>query len=209
MKLSSNWNKDLKKEAIIAQYLDIYFYSNPIFTNWIRIKKIELQKEGIDTIIDVSKYNITNGFVDEKSQIYYTNGGLPTFAFELNYFNKQNKRIEGWLTDFKKKTEYYLLIWLTAKSNFSSLDEIYKIEFALIERNKILNYLGTYNLDITNLKLKGFEIAKSNLFRQEKIDNKDFWFTHSTQLKESPVNIVIKKSTLLKISTLNGIINTK
>lgn len=128
---------DMKREQILSEYLDKKLYCQKIFENFRRTNTIEEQLSGSDVVFSIPSKGLNNLIVDEKAQLYYLDGGLPTFAFELNFINRRGERVEGWLTDENKKTEYYQLLFLTANNNFESIDEILKVEYILVERSKI------------------------------------------------------------------------
>jgi hypothetical protein len=192
---------DMRREQILSEYLDMKLYVQNIFENFIRTNKIEDQFSGSDVIFSIPSKGLYNLIVDEKAQLYYLDGGLPTFAFELNFINRIGKRVEGWLTDESKKTQYYQLLFLTAKKNFECIDEIRKVEYILVERTKIIQAI---NLDLQLLRNKGIEVSQSFEYYQFKIGGIPYYFTHSTKLAESPVNIILRKEKLIEISTING-----
>jgi hypothetical protein len=192
---------DMRRERILSAYLDTKLYCQNLFKDARRTDSIESQLAGSDIVLSIPSLGLSNIIVDEKAQLYYLDGGLPTFAFELNFINKNGKRVEGWLTDENKSTEYYQLLFLTAKKDFESIEMIHKVEYILVKRSEIL---AVINQDLKALRNKGLEVSSSNKFHQFKYPNSDFYYTHSTKLAESPVNIILKKRKLLEISILNG-----
>lgn len=192
---------DMRKERILSQYLDEKLYSQNIFENVKRTNSTLDQFAGSDVVLSIPGKNLRNIIIDEKAQLYYLDGGLPTFAFELNFKTKSGNRVEGWLTDTSKKTTHYLLLFLLAKNGFNDANDIKRVEYILIEREKILNDI---NLNLIQLRQLGVEIAKSSEFYQRKEPNCKYYFTHSTQLAESPVNIILRKSALKEKCELHG-----
>ncbi len=192
---------DMRREQILCEYLDKKLYNQSLFENVRRTNAIEDQLSGSDVVCSIPKEGLNNLIVDEKAQLYYLEGGLPTFAFELNFINRRRERAEGWLTDEGKKTEYYQLLFLTAKKDFENIDEINKVEYVLVERSKIIQAI---NLDLPTLRKKGIEVSQSLDFYQFKIPGVPYYFTHSTKLAESPVNIILRKEKLIEISCLHG-----
>lgn len=191
----------MRRERILSHFLDNKLYSQNLFDTVRRTNSIEEQYSGSDIVVSVPSRGLHNAIVDEKAQLYYLNGGLPTFAFELNFVNKAGKRIEGWLTDQRKKTEYYQLLFLTAQKDFESVNQIREVEYILVERSEILKQI---DLDMPALRQKGLDVAQSSDFYQHKSPSCDYYFTHSTRLAESPVNIIIRKQKLIQISILHG-----
>lgn len=201
---------DMHRERILADYLDEKFYS-PLngFARADRTDDIGNQMLGSDIIISIPSIGLIDTIVDEKGQIHYANehGGLPTFAFELLFETSTGNVVEGWLTDDSKITQYYLLTWITSKPKFSSKEEIYKVEFALISRKKLIDYLAGCGLTKDILRIKSKEIFNSRVYGQiEKTDGKDYYYFNSTNLAEKPVNIVIKKSKLIELSDTHNFI---
>jgi len=192
---------DMRRERILSEFLDSKLYNQSLFINFVRSNAIEDQFSGSDVVLSIPHLSLNRIIIDEKAQLYYLDGGLPTFAFELNFINKRGERVEGWLTDETKKTEYYQLLFLTAKKDFESIDEIYKVEYILVKRSSILNLIS---LDLSSLKNKGVEVSRNSDFHQFKNPTLPYYFTHSTKLAESPVNIILRKSKLIEISCLNG-----
>lgn len=201
MTYNSFREKDMQMERILADYLDANLYCQNIFQEVRRTNTIEDQLDGSDLTLSIPNKNVHHVIVDEKAQLYYLDGGLPTFAFELNFINKAGERVEGWLTDSKKKTQYYQLLFLKAKKNFSSIEEIQSVSYILVNRQSILNFIG---LDASTLRIKGLKIAKNQNFHQEKGAQKPYYFTHSTKLAESPVNIILRKYAIKAFALLHG-----
>jgi hypothetical protein len=194
---------DMIREQIVCEYLDKKLYNQSIFEKVCRTNSLEDQFAGSDVILSIPHKDISNKIVDEKAQLYYLDGGLPTFAFELNFINRKGERVEGWLTDVRKKTEYYQLLFLTAKKDFKNIDEIKKVEYILVERSKIIKAI---NLDLAIIRKKGIEVSKSIDFHQFKTSGMPYYFTHSTKLAESPVNIILRKEKLIEISCVHGVV---
>jgi hypothetical protein len=192
---------DMKREAILSEYLDKKLYSTNLFADVYRTTAIEDQYAGSDIVFSIPSKGLSHIVVDEKAQLYYLDGGLPTFAFELNFVNRRGERMEGWFTDESKKTTHYQLLFLTAKKGFEKVEDIACVEFILVERSKILNAI---NINLTTLRQKGMVVAQSGEFRQFKQSGTPYYFTHSVKLAESPVNIVLSKKLLIELSCLNG-----
>jgi hypothetical protein len=194
---------DYRRERVLSAYLDKKLYNQPNFENFCRTNATEDQLSGSDVVFSVPGKGLNHIIVDEKAQLYYLDGGLPTFAFELNFVNRRGERVEGWLTDERKKTEFYQLLFLTAKKDFESIDEIYKVEYVLVDRNKIFKAI---NLDLAELRKKGMEVSGNPGFCQFKAPGVPYYFTHSVHLAESPVNIILRKDKLIEISCLHGVV---
>jgi len=201
---------DMNQERILAEYLDEKLYSpSNGFTRAARTDDFGSQMLGSDIIISMPSIGLQDVVVDEKGQIHYANerGGLPTFAFELLFETSAVTVVEGWLTDESKITQYYLLTWITSKPNFSSKEEISIIEYALISRKKLLDYLGGCGLTKDVLREKSKAIFNSGVYGQiEKSNEKEYYYFNSTNLAEKPVNIIIRKGKLIELSEKHNFI---
>ncbi|MBM6964682.1 hypothetical protein H6A37_12795 [Phocaeicola plebeius] len=201
--------RDMNVEREIAKFLDKHLYSQKIFTQSNRTDDIDSQLHGSDIIISIPTKGLNNVIVDEKAQTQYINKPLPTFSLELSFIASDGKIIEGWLTDKEKVTEYYLFQWIHKSDSDWNIksEDIKKIEYALVSRGSILDYLASHGYSVEELKKKDAEIrAKNQKGQHDKSEGKDFWFFHSTNLAESPINIVLRKKVLLELATISGII---
>lgn len=194
---------DMRREQILCEYLDKKLYNQSIFKNVSRKNSIEDQLSGTDIIFSIPSKNLFDIVVDEKAQLYYLDGGLPTFAFELNFINRRNERVEGWFTDLDKKTQYYQLLFLKAKKDFNKIDEIYEVEYILVKRSKVIEAI---NIDLPAIREKGKQVSQNSEFQQFKTNDIPYYFTHSIKLAESPVNIMLRKKKLIEICCLHGIV---
>jgi hypothetical protein len=192
---------DMRREAILCEYLDRNLYCNKLFEQVKRTTALEEQYAGSDIVLSIPSKGLNHIIVDEKAQLYYLDGGLPTFAFELNFVNRIGERKEGWFTDESKKTTHYQLLFITAKENFEKIEEICCVEFVLVEREKVIKAI---KLDLSHLRQKAKLVAQSTEFHQFKQSGTPYYFTHSAKLAESPVNIILRKKLLIELSCLNG-----
>lgn len=103
-------------------------------------------------------------------------------------------------------TEYYLFCWLNATRKDFTKDDIRWLEYALVRKKDLIQYLESENLTrehilenrdwiLNNVKEKG-AIGKDK--------HKDLYFYYSPQLAERPVNIIVKKDVYLKLAILHG-----
>lgn len=201
--------RDMNVEREIAKFLDKHLYSQSIVTQSKRTDDIDSQLHGSDIIISIPTKGVNSAIVDEKAQTQYVNHPLPTFSLELSFISSDSKIIEGWLTDKQKVTEYYLFQWIHKSDSDWNVksEDIKKLEYALVSRDSILNYLASHGYSVEELKKKDAEIRAKNQYGQhDKSAEKDFWFFHSTNLAESPINIVLRKKVLLELATISGII---
>lgn len=193
-------------EKAVAEFLDKKFY--PFYvTNFKRHDDFTSQMCGIDVEFDF-KGN-SKMLVDEKTLAQYVNKNLPTAAFEIEFIATTGNVLEGWLFDESKKTEFYLISWIQAikEENFSS-DDITQLEILIIKRQRIIEMLKYYGIT------KEVAFSKAKTIRQkgakgpyERDFNLPFYFFFTTHLSEMPINIVIKKDMLIKLSLSRFIIN--
>lgn len=194
MEYDNKRKNDIKKTDIIANFCDKEIYDKlPFLIERNKNKGLDLM--GVDLIWDGT-------YVDEKIASNYINRNLTTFAFELSSMN--NKNSSGWFSENTYiLTEYYLIGYL--KGSFES-QKFERVELLLISKKKLWKYLKEKNFpngivsgirygQITPSRTseKGVESYSTGIYGVKVV--------HSTQLKESPINIVISKDILKKIAT--------
>lgn len=206
---NSHRNRDMHVERVIAQYLDTHLYNNGSFSRCTRTNSIEEQLSGSDIVISVPSLNIKNAVVDENAITHYMTKQLPTFALELSFLSNNNNVMEGWLTDSTKTTEYYLLLWpLATKDWYIEIEDIKSIEYILVKRSDILQWLANQGYPIDKLKEKA-DIIRNTITENGAIDKvygKDFCFFLTTRLVEHPINIVIRKKIYEELAVMKGTI---
>ncbi len=197
---------DSNAEQEIARFLDKNLYSKEIIKDFKRFSDKEDQLKGKD--VQFSIEDLKDIIVDEKAQIYYVNKNIPTFAFEVNFIRNSGDLTLGWFFDSNKETQYYLLIWITAdKERDFTQDDITQLECFLVSREKIIIFLAVRGVD----KDKAIKIAKE--IRESGINGRHkegifdgFNFNFSGHLAEKPINIVIRKEELKKLSNKHFIV---
>ena len=201
--------RDMHVERVIAQYLDEHLYNDGRFTRHDRTDGREEQLKGSDIIISVPSLGIKDAIVDEKAITHYMIRQLPTFALELSFLSQSGNVVEGWLTDTEKVTEYYLMMWPLATKPWSiEIQDIKSIEYMLVKRSDILQWLASQGYTLDKLK------EKANVIREtitengaiDKVNGKDFWFFLTTKLAECPINVVIRKKVYESLALMKGTI---
>lgn len=197
---------DVEKEQILNTFLDQNLFNKSIFSNVARKSDIENQINGIDIQLDIDTLNLKKINIDEKAQLHYLNGGLPTFAFELLFRNRNLDFVSGWLLDESKSTEYYMLYFVKTKDgkNLKQIEDVISVEYLLISRAYLMEYLKTQNLTSAYLKDKAIEIKNKSNGAHFKTDNIDYYYYNSTQLAEKPVNLIIRRKKLNELALLKG-----
>ena len=197
--LFSELRKDDEKcSDIISNFLEKNFYCD--LSDFERVNDKKRQVQGIDVIFT---YNDKKYICDEKCAVRYRN--LQTFCLELCFINRQEKIVDGWLLDKDKVNNSFLFIWIdkAKKDVFTTIEDIEEIEFALIRKEKILNYLCDIGWNKQNLMYKVRKILNNeneNLgnFKENKIK-----FSFSKHLVEKPINVLLKRNTLIQLSDLH------
>lgn len=198
----------MKAEKELGKFLDKYFYPNLDYKSERKMDRSS-QFQGIDVQLKKDNYQLN---IDEKAQLYYINKSLPTFAFEVNFVNRAGNLAPGWLFNNDLQTDYYLLIWPFANTDdlIKIKEESFtKIDCLMISKKKIQQYLLQEGLTkeiimedaikIRNGKQKGrFGIlGKSDIY---------YFFSPSDKYTEVPINIVIRRNILDKLSEARYIV---
>lgn len=188
---------DENKASIISRILDKFFYVKT--KDFERIFDKERQVLGIDTIFSL---NDKRYICDEKAAIRYANRNLRTFSFELSFIDRSGHIKDGWLLDKNKVNDSFMLIWIdkAKKSDFTSEDDILELEIALISKDRIIRYLDMCGLSssvLTNVKNDILDKKLNSIY----VEN--FKFICSKQLAEKPINVLINRHDLIKISDFN------
>ncbi|MAZ54442.1 MAG: hypothetical protein CMP55_01375 [Flavobacteriales bacterium] len=194
--------RDSKVEKEISSFLDTYFYPK-IVNNFNRYSSKEDQLSGKD--VSFSYMRLNKLVVDEKAATHYINKNIRTFAFELSFLLKNGNEVEGWLIDDNKETEYYLLMWINAKSPWNlNKDDIAEINATLVSRKKILDFLNSISYDKEKLKRANRKIRLNRIDGAiGKQKNSEIYFYSSTKYLESPINILIRKRKLESLALKN------
>ena len=199
--------RDMHVERVIAQYLDKHLYNDGKFSRHDRTDGREEQLSGSDIIISVPSLGIEDAIVDEKAITHYMIRQLPTFALELSFLSQSGNEVEGWLTDTGKVSEYYLMMWPVATKPWKiEIEDIKYIDYMLVKRSDILQWLAGQGYSIDRLRAKATEIRNtiSENGAIDKVEGKDFWFFLTTKLAERPINVVVRKKVYESIALMSG-----
>lgn len=183
---------DEQQERIINQYLIKYFYK-PTYAIVEDICDKSRQQKGIDIIAD-------DLIIDNKAQSSkrFLNNPTNTFILEISTFNRLGNEMAGWFVNNELLTNYYAFIWIPkAKVNnagyLTSYKDIEQIEIMIVDRKALHAAINEIWSDI---KLHNFaeNLRKQGISRSDPAAFKHIGhFTCSTQLREMPVNLVVKK----------------
>jgi hypothetical protein len=193
--------EDEKCSNIVSNFLDEHFYFKKckLFE---RIDDKKRQIQGIDVIFSL---NGVKYVCDEKAAIRYVNKNLKTFSLELSFKDKSGNLHDGWLIDESKINDSFLFIWIDKSKHdiLSSKDDIKELEIALVRKKEIIEHLESIGWGISQL------IKKSELIRENENEycgnlyEDGCKFVCSRFLYEKPVNVLLKRDTLKKISIYN------
>ena len=211
---------------------NFYFHRNDIqYAKTVDDKNQQLS--GSDIIISAPKYNLENVSIDEKAAIHHvTNNHLHTFAFELSSFQKDNDgdySIErsGWFLKEDSLTDYYLLMWprvdpkivkweSIGDSKYPSFtkDNIESLHFCLVKKETIKMFVENKHFNDKWLKITAQTIRKEcpvdskekGFMKRYAHRGEGFIFYYSFRLPERPVNLLIERDDLDRLSVLHGTI---
>lgn len=196
--LQSNFASDLKKEQKLTVLLDAYYQKYLKHYDFERIHDMKRQMQGIDIILK-HKTSGKTFFVDEKAQLDYINEELPTFAFELSYEKKGGLK-KGWLFDTAKETQFYALV----TAIYSDEPNIFtSCKITLVNREKLLGFLKTKNINIATLKDAVSKSASQNgKIKIEQLNHRTegYLFLSRKNKAEKPTNLILKLEFLIENS---------
>ena len=211
-----NREKDQKVEREVAAFLDENLYSKlDIFEGFERTDTKEEQISGSDLILSTSDGLLYKKVIDEKVAIRYANTGLETFALELSFINRNGSEMIGWFLDHTKKTEYYLLGWITKadipfdkeKKRWDvysiNRNNIRELDWVLVSRRKIMKFLEESGWTLDRITRQCNKIRKNEGVRTNGFIS-NVSFRYSPTYVEKPINILLKKSTFFELADLKG-----
>ena len=199
--INPNRKNDEKQEKIINSYL-LEKYFCKIMPNAELVFDTDLQVAGADVSVELSNGRTTYFDIKAQSSAKYINDPRPTFCLEVSSLNRYGEEFEGWFINDELITDYYTFVWIhEAKTNSQnrivSPNDIYKLEVMTVSKKKLKKYilaqLGNTDID------KVVRIMRDGGKRRLDISD-GIHFSHSPQLHEKPVNIIVKKSVLKKFA---------
>ena len=188
---------DERGSDIVSKFLEKHFYIK--VENYERVCDFERQVQGIDTIFYLNNKKYT---CDEKAALNYINKNLQTYALEITMLNKNDKLTEGWFVSKKDINNSFLFVWIDeSKYNvLKNVNDIKKVEIALVEKQKIVEYLQSIKWTIP-LLLKKAKRVRYNRDEYLGNTNKDGCkFSFSPQCPEKPVNVLVSRKKLKEIA---------
>ena len=219
--MSSEWENSIAKSRLIDNWMDNNVYSSTGFTDFVRYEyedNPELQYSGLDVTFTLNGREYK---CDEKCAAEKVNMDLKTFAFELShtYKNDRSARHYGWFLRDNMKNDSYMFQYIDeaynedgTKQNQYTLTEkgIKKVTLILVRKEKIIDYLAKHRLPKEKLfKANDYMLNSGKSFFPDKIERNGFkcndyrfgWVLHRDfNHEEETVNVLIRKSVLIKIS---------
>lgn len=181
-----------------------------------------LQKGGVDAVA-TEHGSVEYDFVDIKSANRYIDGSLKTFVLELGYTTeKASNPIIGWYLRDGIITSHYLLIWPKANAfgtiektyqnqktrvySVFGYDEIEYVDFVLVKKTVIQNYLDSIGLNKSNL-LSILQECRTKDGAAEEINNqiKDSGVSiDCSSIETLPINLKIDKNKYIELAIKSG-----
>lgn len=186
--MKSTFKADLYKEKQLHPLLNDYYKNLKNYT-YQRVINLKQQKQGVDLVFKHKQKN-TCYYIDEKAQLDYVNHSLPTFAFEILYYSK-NQVKQGWLFDQDKITDFYALITAIStdpKNNFKAC-EIY-----FVNRKKLVALLQNHKLNqkaLVNIAQKKPNSSKICI-PQLNPNTQGYLYASKSNKAEKPLNLILK-----------------
>ena len=192
--------EDEKCSDIISSVLNHIFYNNT--ENFERVYDLDRQVKGVDTIF---KFKNKTYLCDEKAAIRYVNKKLNTFSLELFFINRKNKINVGWLLDDEKINNSFLFVWIDKadKDILQSESDVKEIEIALVCKEEIISFLKKLGWNKETLLKKCEKIINNEHEYLGNVYKDKCKFSYSKNLVEKPINILISRNDLKKISDFN------
>ena len=199
MVLQSTFITDLKKEQQLTVLIDKYYKMHLKHYTYKRIEDKKSQLAGVDVLF-IHKHTGRRFMIDEKAQLDYVNEDLPTFAFEINYYLKEQNKT-GWFFDRNKKTQFYALI----TAIYSDEPNRYtSCKITLVNREKLIRHLKKRNINQKTLEnyTNQQELVHGKIPIKELHPRKEgYLFVSKNNKAEQPTNLILKFDFLLE----NGI----
>lgn len=190
---------DLSKERRFSMFLEKNIFprlvSHRIYAE--RVTNTTLDHRGVDATINGALVDIKAHELKEESPRRYS------FERETRNWcgNGYSSVVDGWLVNRKKITEKYLLCYYKQNEN----KQITSVQLMLVDREKIINAMRENGIDVT-LPTEDLRRSASHAMAQPNGSVKYFFsgvkdmsLTHSHQLPEEPLNVIVQYDTIRKL----------
>lgn len=219
--MKKEWKNSIAKSRLIDNWMDKNVYSRDYFTNFTRYNyedNPELQNSGLDVTFTLNGREYK---CDEKCAAEKVNMDLKTFAFELSQTYKNNRSIRhyGWFLRDNMKNDSYMFQYIDEAYNEDGTEQnqytltekgIKRVTLILVRKEKIYEYLAKHKLTKEKLfDANDYMLRNDEVFFPKKIERNGFkcndyrfgWVLHRDfNHEEETVNLLIKKSELIKMS---------
>lgn len=210
--------QDYKNEIAMQKYFND-IYNNARF-NFEREDDITAQKQGADLYLYHKGKAVV---VDEKTATSCYNRDLQTFSFELEFTktheNNKQTRYPGWFNEksIDNITNAYMLGYVRAPDNHKNFSVINRLEAIFVKKERVWKYIRKCGYNSAEELIEIFKDAIDNnlVFINEKSMsislklNGGLKLVQSFRLQEEPLNILVPKSVLQKISSFNMVVDYK
>lgn len=188
---------------VVNNFLDTKFY--PIYsTKSERVEEKKYQVQGVDI-----KFNMgdVEYICDEKAAVKWMNRKLNTFAIEVEFINRGGYIQEGWFTNSTQINNSYCFIYtdkIDAEYNTFQTEDIKEMTVILVRKEAIKDYLQGKGWTKKAIKRKCENIRINNGYgvNMGNIEENGLKFSFSKQLPEQPINILIPREELERMSDL-------
>lgn len=207
--VKSNRTIDMQMEQIITDFLMKYCFPN-LFDNTTRVTDADMQIQGIDIIAEKDGKSERQD-IKAQSSASYINKPTSTFVHELLFTpnsNKYGEHIGWWLDDLLTDTMVY--VWIhSAETNQNGMldrpEDIANAEVMFVNKAALWQYINDCGYTKELLLDRARLMRKVGIWRRiDVIDgqpNDEMHLTYSPDLRERPVNLVIKKRVLKRFAT--------
>lgn len=188
---------------VVNDFLDTKFY--PVYTECSeRIDEKQYQVKGVDVKFDMSG---TTYVCDEKAAVKWMNKNLKTYAMELEFINRGGYLNDGWFVNDSQINNSYCLIYtdrIDAPYNSFTAEDIKDMTVIIVKKDAIKEYLAEKGWTSKNLKNKCREIREKGGYgvNMGNIQEHGLKFSYSYSLPEKPINVLIPRDELEKMSDL-------
>lgn len=191
---------DRRCEKIVSEFLDKYFYAMYDAKSE-RMNSKDLQLRGVDVIVDDKM------FIDEKLKLYPLNEFIPCLAFELQFFTRDGRLVDGWFLNENSITTHYNIVTAFLNGRKSVLEDVEDIEYLnllFVKKSAVKEFVFAETSreqlgnDIGALRTR--EVTESEKMKaRHKYAHNKFWLTKSEHLAEKPINLNIPRTSLCKL----------
>ena len=202
VEINSNRKHDDNQERIINEFLFDNFFKK-VNSSAKLIFDYDLQTHGVDVQMNSKSGKTVNIDIKTQSSAKYINDPRPTFILELSSFDRYGiKPFVGWFLSEESITDFYTFVWIHSatvneKFRITSVDDIHKVEVLTVSKQKLKEYVTSVLKD-TDIDTIINEMRDNEETRRNIING--MHFSHSPQLPEKPVNIVVHKRILKMFS---------